>query len=228
MIKKLGQLLYGVSFGWNHECTTAHVKTYKSSLRFSILNILGAMAGGYLMKYNVLGYNIYFFYLAIFLFTCFFISHVYITIYNCTVINNILKHKDFDLKNPESDMLGTRYARFAVRAKALTPQIKPIWTIVGLILGYNLIQTPPQVEKNILDLIISPFEELEKNNKYIKKLTILTEALTERGITDDCMKINTIEKIKELEKQKADLVKSNYKLSGEIVDILKSNLIKKK
>lgn len=42
------------------------------------------------------------------------------------------------------------------------------------------------------------------------------------------MKINTIEIIKEIEKQKADLVKSNCKLSGEIVDILKSNLIKKK
>lgn len=228
MIKILSRLYKGVTMGLNIPWTTTHLQIYNSSLKFYILNALGIMAGGYLLRYDVLGYNIYLFYLAIFLFTSFLISQVCVAIEKCAGINNLLKGKDYDLKNPNLDKLVIRIARLTVYAKALTPQIRPFWTVVCLILGCYLIQNPPQVEKNILYLIISILEEREKNNKDIEELTNLTKDLTECGITDDCEKINAIERIKEIDKQKADLVKSNCNLNEEIVDILKSNLIKKK
>lgn len=228
MMNILSRLNKGATMGLNIQWITLDLQIYNSSPILHILNALGIMAGGYLLRYDILGYNIYLYYLAIFLFTCFFISHVYIAIDKWIGLNNRLNGEDFDLKNPNSDKLVIRTARFVARVKALTPQIRPLWTIVCLILGCYLIQTPPQVEKKIIYLIISLLEELEKNNKYIKELTILTKGLTEWGITDDCMKRYTIEVIKEIDKQKADLVKSNCNLNEEIVDILKSNLIKKK
>lgn len=228
MIKKLSRIKQGAYSGWNVQISSDKVRLYESGPGPYILNALGAMATGYLMRYDVLGYNIYFIYLAILLSICFFISHGYVSIDRWTVINILLKRKDLDLKNPELDKLVIRSARFAICAKWLILQVKPIWIILGLILGYNLMGYPRQVEKNIFDLIRGPLEELEKNNKYIKELTILTKGIKEGGITYDGMKINTIEIIKELDKQKADMVKSNCNLNGEIVDILKSNCIKKK
>ena len=188
------------------------------------------MSGGYLMRYHILGYNVYLFYLAIFLFTCFLFSNAFIAAEKWAGVNN-LKNKELDLNNPDLDKLEVRTTRFVVRVKALTPEIKSVWTIVWIILGYCLISLPsppplPDVENINFDLIKSLLEKREEINKEIKELTTLTKDLTECGITDDCMKIDTIERIKEIDKQKADLVKSNCNLNKEIVDIFKSNHIK--
>jgi hypothetical protein len=126
MIKKLSRIKYGAYLGWNVQNTSAKVKIYESGPLASILNILGVMATGYLTRYNVLGYNIYFIYLAIFLSICFFISHGYVSIDRWTVIKNLLKHEDLDLKNPELDKLLIRSARFAICVKGLMIQVRPI------------------------------------------------------------------------------------------------------
>lgn len=213
----------GVTKGWNLPNTSPDVKKYESGPFISILNALGAIATGYLMRYYVLGYNIYLIYIAIFIALWFFISHIYVTIDRFKAINNLLKNKELDIKNPELDQLVVRSARFAIWARVLILQIKPLWIIVGLIVGYNtVIEKAPEVER-ILDLIRGPFSEIEKNNKDIKELRKLIKAAAEWGITDNSMKKDAIEVIKQLEKEKADIVKSNCKLMGEIVYLLKKS-----
>lgn len=125
MIKILSKINKGVTMGLNTPWTTLRLHIYNTSLTFHILNGLGIMAGGYLLRYDILGYNIYLYYLAIFLFTCFFISHIYIAIEKCAGINNLLKKKDSDLNDPNIDKLVLRIARLTVYVKALTPEIKP-------------------------------------------------------------------------------------------------------
>lgn len=223
----LTRIKKGASLGWNTTNRSKEIAKYESSILAYIINISGAIATGYLLRYNVLGYDIYLIYLAIFIAICHFLSHGLVSIDRWIVINNLLKHKDFDLKNPELDQLEIRSARFAICAKALILQIKPLWTILGLILGYNLTEKPPKVEEKIIDLIKSPFSEIEKNNKDIKEITKLIKTVAEWGTTDDCMKKDAFEIIKELDKQKADMVKSNCNLREEILDRLKSNCIKK-
>ena len=124
MIKILSRLYEGVTMGLNIPLATPRLAFYNTSLKFYILNALGIMASGYLLRYHVLGYNIYLYYLAIFLFTCFLFSNVFIALEKWVAIDKLFEDNEY-LKNPDLDKLVKRIARFVVRVKAITPQIKP-------------------------------------------------------------------------------------------------------
>ena len=102
--------------------------------------------------------------------------------------------------------------------------------IFGPVLGSVLKTMLPKdelVEKKIYDLIKNPVWDIEKNNKEIKELTEIIDKVSKWSSTDNAIKSDAYEIINELNKQKAEVVKTNSKLSEEITDLLKSNPFKK-
>lgn len=224
----LSRIKKGAKLGWIISTTSEKIIKYESGPLVYILKILATISTGYLMRYNVFGYNSYLICLAILITVCFFISHLYVSIDRWILIYKTLKNNKLDIKDPQLDQLVIRSARFTICAKGLSVQIRPLWILLGIILGFNLTEKVHPVEEKIIDLIKSPWSKIENNNKDIKELTKLINAVSEWGSMDDCMKKDAFEIIKELDKRKADMLKSNYKLTGKIVDILKSNCFKKK
>jgi len=89
--------------------------------------------------------------------------------------------------------------------------------IFGPILGSALKSILPQdkeVEKRIIDLIGKPVSDIETNNKEIKELTDIINNISKWSSTDNNIKSDTSEIIKELNKHKNDIISNNSKLQS--------------
>ena len=239
----------GVKLGWTTPNLPQKVRDFQINPLIRILRVLGGISILYLLSNKAYIYNEYLLYLAIFFCVSFFIYHLYISVHRVIFIYRTLKSEKLDIKNSPLDKLARLSARLILCAKGVCDQAQPVGVAMGIMLGIDtaleksehkaifgpilgsmfktILPRDEQVEKKISDLIKSPVWDIEKNNKEIKELTDMIDKVSKWSTTDNAIKSDAFKIIHELNKQKAEIVKNNSKLSGEIADLLKSNPFKK-
>ena len=246
----LSRIWTGLKLGWNTPTLPQNIIDFQMNPLIRILRVLGGISTLYLLSNKSSNYNVFFLYLAIFFSVTFFIYNSYISVHRVRFMYRTLKSDKLDIRNSPLDHLARLSARLLLCAKGVCDQAQPVGVAMGIMLGVDtalekadhkaifgpilgaalktMLPKDEQVEKTITDLIKRPVSDIGRNNKDIKELTDIIDSISNWSTTDNTIKSDASEIIKELNRQKADMLKNNSKLSAEVADLLKSNPFNKK